>query len=512
MSPETSRSEILIVGAGPTGLVLALGLALRGVPFRIIDRNAGPGQASRAMAVQARTLEFYRQFGFADEVVQGGIRMEILHLREAGEEVARLTLGNLGEGLSPYPFVLSFTQDDHERFLTQKLQALGVSVEWNVELKEFSDDGSTVRCLLDQSGSEEVAGFAYLCGCDGASSTVRRDLKIPFSGGTYDQRFYVADVKIAGEPSSDFFINLSGRELGIMLPVHTDSKRLIGIMPEALSNRTDVSFDDLRLDAEKLMQIQVEEVHWFSAYYVHHRVAEAFRVGRAFLLGDAGHVHSPAGGQGMNTAIGDAINLAWKLAAVMQGRAPDTILDSYEAERIDFARALVRTTDRVFRGMTDRGAGGKILRTWLMPHLLPLLSHLPRGRRTIFRTVSQTRIAYRHSPLSQGKAGLVHGGDRLPWVLANGLDNYDPLKTLDWQVHVYGELNASFISAAQTLGFAVTAFQWTVAAANAGLERNAFYLIRPDGYVALASPTQDAAILKEFASKQNLRFTPSLSA
>ncbi len=162
--------HILIVGAGTTGLVLALSLARRGVPFRIIDRNVGPGQASRAMAVQARTLKLYNQLGFTDELVSHGIKMETLHLREEGAEFARLTLGNLGEGLSPHPFVLSFPQDEHERFLTQELQSLGVAVEWNVELRKLSDEGSHIRCLIGKSGAEEAVEFAYVCGCDGASS------------------------------------------------------------------------------------------------------------------------------------------------------------------------------------------------------------------------------------------------------------------------------------------------------------------------------------------------------
>ena len=197
-----------------------------------------------------------------------------------------------------------------------------------VELSEFGDGPSHLRCVLEQDGRKETVDFRYLCGCDGASSTVRRDLRLNFEGGTYDHLFYVADVTIDGEASTDFFINLNDRELGIVLPIRTGTKRLIGIVPETLNGQADLTFEDVRPGAEKLMQIRVEEVNWFSVYHVHHRVAEHFRVGRVFLLGDAGHIHSPAGGQGMNTGIGDAINLAWKLAEVMLGNAPESILDS----------------------------------------------------------------------------------------------------------------------------------------------------------------------------------------
>lgn len=502
-----STDHVLIVGAGPTGLVLALSLACRGVPLRIIDRNSGPGQASRAMAVQARTLEFYSQLGFADEIASRGIKMETVHLREGGKEFARLILGNLGEGLSPYPFILSFPQDEHERFLTQELKALGIAVEWNTEFAELIEHDSHVRCRLGRNGSQDAAEFAYVCGCDGASSAVRRALNLSFAGGTYGQLFYVADVKIAGDPSVDFFINLGDRELGIMLPVRSGVKRLIGIVPPSLDRlAAALTFDDVKRGAERLMQIRVKEVDWFSAYQVHHRIAERFRVGRTFLLGDAGHVHSPVGGQGMNTGIGDAINLAWKLADVLGGRAPDAILDSYEEERIGFARTLVKTTDRLFRRMVDPGVAGRFLRSSLLPNLLPFLSRQPTLRRSLFRTVSQIQLHYPHGPLSEGKAGEVCGGDRLPWVRIDGSDNFFPLKTLAWQIHVYGELTGAFRAEAGALGLSVVLFEWSGKAKDAGLKRNAFYLIRPDGYVALASPMQDTAILILFCKARGLAF------
>ena len=164
------------------------------------------------------------------------------------------------------------------------------------------------------------------------------------------------------------------------------------------------------------MRIDVERVNWFSTYRVHHRVADRFRDGRAFLLGDAAHVHSPVGGQGMNTGIGDAVNLAWKLAAVLHERAGAPILDTYEPERIAFARRLVATTDSAFTGVTSSSVTARTLRLRLVPALLPRLLMLQTFRRLAFRTVSQTAINYRGSALSEGRAGRVHGGDRLPWV------------------------------------------------------------------------------------------------
>ena len=181
-------------------------------------------------------------------------------------------------------------------------------------------------------------------------------------------------------------------------------------------------------------------MNWFSTYHVHHRVAARFRAGRAFLLGDAAHVHSPVGGQGMNTGIGDAVNLAWKLAAVLNGGAPDRLLATYEQERIGFARRLVATTDRAFTVVTKQGRVARWVRTRLVPLIAPLLFRLAPVRRFLFRTVSQINVNYRNSPLSEGAAGGVRGGDRLPWVSTGpGTDNFAPLASLTWQVHVYGE-------------------------------------------------------------------------
>lgn len=504
-------TEVLVVGAGPTGLVLALELARQGVAFRLVERRAGPGEASRAMAVQARTLELYRRLGFAEEVVRAGLRMDRVHLREGSREVATFDFGDLGGGLSPYPFALSLPQDEHERLLVAQLQAAGVEVEWETELAGFHDDGARVRATLRRAGAEETCDAAFLCGCDGVHSAVRHGLGLGFPGGTYEQRFFVADVQATGEAVSDQDVNLC---LGLqsfcaVFPVRsTGQHRLIGLVPESVADRDDLTFEDVRAGVEELIDVRVQTVHWFSAYRVHHRVAEHFGVGRAFLAGDAGHVHSPVGGQGMNTGIGDAVNLGWKLAAVVQGRADAGILATYESERIAFARSLVETTDRLFQGIVGRGLTAQVFRSLLVPHLAPFLLGFAAVRRAQFRLVSQTRIHYRESALSEGKAGDVHGGDRLPWV--EGADNFAPLASVDWQVHVYGvarpELCQAVPGAGLPAGLPLHAFPWSRAAEEAGLAQDALYLVRPDGYVALADAGQDPAALARDLTRFLARF------
>jgi hypothetical protein len=255
------------------------------------------------------------------------------------------------------------------------------------------------------------------------------------------------------------------------------------------------------------MQINVSRVHWFSTYRVHHRVADHFRKGLAFLLGDAAHVHSPVGGQGMNTGIGDAVNLAWKLAAVLQGRAGESLLDSYESERIAFARRLVATTDRAFTGVTSSGVIARLVRLKFVPVLMPLLFKFANSRRLLFRTVSQTALNYRASSLSEGRAGAVHGGDRLPWVqlsLNGAADNYAPLASLSWQLHVYGESTPEIRTLCAERRLPLHDFAWSPNLGRAGLRRNAAYLVRPDGYIALVNGEGRASAIASYLDARNL--------
>jgi hypothetical protein len=266
-----------------------------------------------------------------------------------------------------------------------------------------------------------------------------------------------------------------------------------------------LKFEDVSRRIIDNLKVTVEKVNWFSTYRVHHRVTEHFRKGRAFLLGDAAHIHSPAGGQGMNTGIGDAINLAWKLKEVLAGRAPNTLLDSYEPERIAFAHRLVKTTDRVFTLATAEGKIADIIRTRIVPTVLPALTRFPVFREFLFRTVSQIAINYRHCALSDGRAGDIHGGDRLPWVVADGRDNYDPLKAITWQVHVYGTAAPELATWCKEHALPLHVFAWRPEYAEAGFSQNALYLIRPDTYVALARASGTADSLQGYFEQRGIR-------
>jgi 2-polyprenyl-6-methoxyphenol hydroxylase-like FAD-dependent oxidoreductase len=502
-------SDVLIVGAGPTGLVLALSLARQGIRFRLIDEKTGPGEHSRAMVVQARTLEFYRQFGFANEVIGLGVKTGAAHLRVNGRHIMSVDFGHLGDRISPYPFALAFAQDDHERFLVEQLKAADRQIEWNTKLTGLeSRNGSVLARLAGTDNRAKEAEATYVCGCDGAHSQVRNSLGLGFGGGTYEQLFFVADVKIASDFQQDLTVNLGKQALTLIFPVRSSGmQRLIGLVPPEFSDREDLEFEEIRNPIESQLDIKVTELNWFSRYRVHHRVADHFRQGSSFLLGDAGHIHSPAGGQGMNTGIGDAINLGWKLAHVLQKRADPRLLDTYEPERISFARTLVVSTDRAFTAMTGEDLRGALTRLVLAPLVFSLGTHvIPH---VLFRTISQVEIRYPDSALSEGKAGKIHGGDRLPWT-GPEMDNFAPLRSLDWQIHVYGKPAKELSGTCESLRLPVHAFAWTIFAQRAGFERDAVYLIRPDGYVALAADREHASEeIKAFSKRCGLYNPPT---
>jgi 2-polyprenyl-6-methoxyphenol hydroxylase-like FAD-dependent oxidoreductase len=509
MASTSSIRGVLIVGAGPTGLTLALWLTRLGVPVRIIDQAAEPGTTSRALAVQGRTLEFYRQVGLADAAVERGQRVGAFNMWASGRRRARAAFGALGEGLSPYPYALIYPQDEHERLLIERLATLGVEVERRCELLSFEEPaGYVIARLKRPNGTLETCEASYLAGCDGAHSTVRNALGIGFGGGTYAHLFYVADVQASGAMLNDELHGAFDKsDFLIVFPLKARGHvRLVGAVRGDAEHSSDkLSWEDVSRSVMSWLPIELERVNWFSTYRVHHRVAEQFRKGRAFLLGDAAHIHSPVGGQGMNTGIGDAVNLAWKLAAALLGRAADTLLDSYESERIAFARRLVDTTDRAFTAVTSSSWTARFLRLQLFPLLLPIMFRTAAARRLLFRTVSQISVNYRGGPLSEGCAGAVHGGDRLPWVPASGpSDNFTPLASLAWQVHVYGEASPLLKSACAERGLPLHVFAWRAPIAPTGIKRNAGYLVRPDGYVALADPLGEPRTLGAYLDARNL--------
>lgn len=491
---NSASSDVLIAGAGPSGLLLALELCRHGLRPRIIDPLPGPSPLSRALVVHARTLELLDRHQLADafvargEVVRGGA------MRRRGRVVATVPLGRIGEGLSPFPFLLILSQDQTEALLREALGRYGVTVEWNTALLDLTQDEQGVTATLQTAGEQpSTARAAYLAGCDGDRSAVRKALGIGFPGGTYEQTFYVADTLTEGLPPDpqagrQLQIALAPRTFNAFFPMPGGRTRILGLLPPGTPTEG-ITFADVQPALEAAEHIRVRAVNWFSTYRVHHRVADHFRLGRAFLVGDAGHIHSPAGGQGMNTGLGDAANLGWKLAAVLRQAAPEALLDTYEAERLPFARELVATTDQAFTGATRASAWAGFVRTQLAPRLLPLALRWPALRRRLFRAISQTVIAYPDSPLSQGQAAAVAGGQRLPWAPGR----YEALRPAGWHLLHVGP-NPAARTWAATQGLPATEV-----APAAGEAAGAVYLMRPDAYVGQAAATFAEAAFSAYA-------------
>src|SRR5215831_17101827 len=272
------------------------------------------------------------------------------------------------------------------------------------------------------------------------------------TSATYEHLFYVADVEASGPViNHELNVALDAADLLAVFALKGEGRaRLIGTIREgAAEGKKEPRWEDVSQVILGRLKVDVKRVNWFSTYRVHHRVAHFFRAGRAFLLGDAAHIHSPVGGQGMNTGLGDAINLAWKLAAVQRGAARADLLDTYAVERMAFAERLVATTDSAFTFVTHDGPIARFVRLRVVPLIFPIAFSIRSWRRFFFRTISQVNVNYRMEPFNTGVAGQVHGGDRLPWLppeAPGAPDNFAPLDALDWQVHVYGAARPGLVA------------------------------------------------------------------
>lgn len=495
-------TEVLIVGAGPSGLMAAELLTRWGVKIRIIDDNDGPSVHSKAMAMQARSLEAFDQLGIADDAVTEGRPASWANIFSDDKRLMRVPFGNIGKGISPFPYLLILPQDRTEHILGADLAEHGVTVEWRTRLESFTEAADGITATVSRNGKSQTIAAQWLIGADGASSTVRQQLGIPFEGDTYAHHFYVADVKITGLPvEGELNMIFSDRfRFAATFPMAGDRRfRLVGMVPDTYAE-PDLTFDDLEPYFAEAMNplLTLSDPDWFSTYRVHHLVAERFSKGRVFLVGDSAHVHSPVGGQGMNTGLQDAYNLAWKLALVVGRAAPASLLDSYHAERHPNAVTLVKTTDAAFSQIIRRRPGwaSRALRA-VFGTMGPLLVRSARFQRRMFGTLSQTKITYRKGPLSRsGMPGKVRAGDRLPWFRVDGVSIYDVLRPDRFTLIAVGSARA--VTGAEDLASELIHVH-RVATDKAGPLREGLYLVRPDGY--LGTTARSAAEIRAYLAE-----------
>jgi 2-polyprenyl-6-methoxyphenol hydroxylase-like FAD-dependent oxidoreductase len=508
--------DVLVVGAGPTGLMLANQLARRGLRPLIIDRHPGPSLQTRALGVQARTLEIYAKMGLAERAIELGKRGNGAHLWSEGRQIGAVSLGDAGSQQTPYPYILVLGQDDNERIMGEKLRELGVDVQWNTELLALEQHSSHVVATLRQAdGETRKVEAAWVAGCDGARSAVRTLSGIDFPGAPYEHVFFVADVEATGSMAADEVnVYLWRKGFHLFFPMRgRDHWRIVGIVPPQLREQPGLDFAAVlpSVQGQAGASLSIKACSWFSTYRIHHRAAARFRDRRCFVLGDAAHVHSPVGAQGMNTGLQDAYNLAWKLALVIEGKADASLLDSYEAERQPVAQRLLDTTDRGFRLVVSDSPLAGLFRTQILARIAAFAVNRKRVQRLAFRTVSQTGIHYRRSPLSVATAALPkqapQAGDRFPWMhlqLDAGGPVQDLFQALDdtrFNLLVFGGAAAQTLPETdgllKTHTIPITAGN-EAEQARANVPHAAFYLLRPDGHVGLCGPTLDATVLRRY--------------
>lgn len=408
----TATSPVLIVGAGPVGLTMALALDRRGVPVRIIDRAATPTTTSKALVLWPRTLELLAIEGCVDLFVRAGIRGTGARLRSDRGELAHLTFAGLD---SPFPFPLLIPQSETERILGEILEGRGVAVEREIALTGFAtrDDGVHVT-LETADGATEAATAPWLIGCDGAHSTVRHGLGVEFSGTTLDTDFILADVRLEGSlPADELSIVLSPDGIVALFPIVGGRFRVVAeVHQPAEGDGPSLEAIQHLLDRRVPVALRARDLVWASNFRINERKVDAYRHERVFLAGDAAHVHSPAGGQGMNTGMQDAFNLAWRLAMVARGVAGGGLLDGYSSERSAVGDRVLRNAGAMTRMTGVENRALQLLRNAAMR----VAGGRAGFRRRMVEQLSEIDIAYRESPLSiraPGQAPGMHPGDRV---------------------------------------------------------------------------------------------------
>lgn len=485
------RQEVtaLVVGAGPSGLMAALCLRRLGVDVLVIDAKSGPTKESRALVLQARSLEIFAQLGIADLAIAQAREVVEVAAGQGEHTLGRVPIGDFGKGVSPFPGMWVLEQSKTEQLLLDALTESGGTVMWGHELKalDFVPGAGSIAQTANQAEQRPIAA-RFVIGADGSGSKVREICRIAFDGSTNPQHFYVIDAQ--GVEGLEPAVNMRTAENDFLLTFPMTGARhlrLLGVLddlhPEEPATRA-------RL--KRVFNVNYEHAEWFASYRVQHRVARQFGSASAFLIGDAAHVHSPVGAQGMNTGLQDAHNLACKLADVVAG-APDSVLDQYEAERRPVARQLIAFTGRAFGVVTSRSRFAGFIRGRGIRVLAPIGVRLvPRllGGRRLFGYLSQTRIRYA-MPGQSRRDAIV--GRRLSW---NGT-NHEPLRSFTWQLHAYGADPGTLHAVAGALGldahaFGVDPFR--------RLRKARLYLIRPDGFVAADSPVKEAFAIERFTS------------
>ena len=521
--PVDQNPEVIVVGAGPVGLVAGCELARRGVSVRVIDKLAQPTEQSRAIAVHARSLDMFDRMGIVDELVGTGIKATAMQMYTGHSKLFRVPFGDVD---SAFPFTLTTAQTETERVLGDHLQSLGVTVQRGVELAALSQDGNAVHLTVrHEDGSTEKVSTSWVIGADGGHSTVRRLVGTKLAGSFVGERFLLGDVDAEHQLDLDSmhtFFSPDGPV--VVLPMRDGRMRFLAEVRDAPGTPLNLhpSQDELQavLDT-RIGGIRLVRSHWLTSFEIHHARVPAYRWGRVFLAGDAAHIHSPAGGQGMNTGMQDAFNLAWKLAAVVErsvsGQAADTLLDSYQAERLPIADSVITFTNRLTKAGTLSGVPRRI-----RDMVIRMVSHVPAARRAMADTAEEVNVSYKKSPIAVGQRprhAKIAAGEHLPPVVNAAIQKqlsavcgaqntgHVVLTVAVGQV-VPAADDHGHVQALITADEAHTAGYDTVIADPNGLVAQRFRLknggrvvIRPDSYIGAIATLDDTTTIADYFAK-----------
>ena len=517
------NTDVIIIGAGPTGLSLACQLIRYGIDFVVVEKNDTVTRFSKAIGVQARTLEIYEQIGLAQPAIENGTIANRVRLVEGGEVRGEMHLANFGKDLSQYPFILMLEQSRNEELLYEFIRSHRHDVRWNTELESFSQDATGVTAQVKTpSGESQTIRGKYLAGCDGASSPVRHGLGLTFGGSTFERLFYVADARVDWDlPHDALHVCLAKDVFVAFFPMKGEHRyRVVGTFPESKNEQeSEILYEEIEREIEEQakLKLQLSDVRWFSLYKVHSRRVNKFSEGRCFLAGDSAHIHSPAGAQGMNTGIQDAYNLAWKLAVVIKRNAAENLLDTYNEERLANAQRLLESTDRMF----ELAAGShwllSFIRTTIFPPVAGFVASLEVVSKRIFPLISQIGVNYRNASLSQhtdDESDNAKAGDRLPYFLIDEHSIFDKLREPKFHLLLFSNNTNDGICEKFNREFGELADCHVIPITDRVREiferEDEFSVfLRPDNYIAFISSEVPPSLVAEYLQARQISFTSS---
>lgn len=527
MNAETKDTEVLIIGAGPTGLMMACQLLRYGVKFRILDKQKDRAHESRAFAIQAKSMEIFQNLGCADEFLKVARSKMDLAFFINGKKQIEIKFEHFTHQDTPFPSVYFLPQTETERILIEFLEKQDVYIERQKELITFTQDMQSVRANIKDltTGIAEKLVCDYIIGCDGAHSSIRHMLHFSFEGNAYPQIFNLVDASIEWPYSRKKFLFFLGKDgVFVHIPLTEKISRIMlaqhsyGSSEEKLSTP---SLSQLEHASSLLTQVPVKLVDpiWISQFRLHHRGVTKYYQNRAFLAGDAAHIHSPVGGQGMNTGIQDATNLAWKLALAIKMHINNKLLDTYETERHPVGKILLKTTDQLFSLLTVKGFFISKLRNCLLYLIISFFFSKKNIEKRLFWFMSQLNIHYVKNQFNYEIIENFHDafkggpcpGYRAPNAPANASSLFALLTHRPFNILLFNKKEGQTNQLIEKLNVIIKNYKdwvkihtFVLSPANKilfkryGVVSLAIYVIRPDGYVGFRINSDNYLLLEKY--------------